>query len=582
MRKTKIVCTLGPATDKNNSLEKLMKAGMNVARLNFSHGNHEEHGIRVQEIKKLREKLNIPIAIILDTMGPDVRLGNFENGKTTLNNGDTFVLTSEDITGNNKICSISHKNLSSDIKKKDIILIDDGLIELKVIDTTNKEVKCEVINGGPVSNRKGLNFPGIHLSLPFVSEKDIKDIKFAIENDFDFIAASFVRNSNDVRELKQILYNNNCENIKIISKIENKDGVENIDEILRVSDGVMIARGDMGVEIPFEELPAIQKDIIKKSNKAGKPVITATQMLESMITNPRPTRAEITDVANAVFDGTSAIMLSGETSIGEFPIDAVLTMTKIALKAENNIDYISKFKKTYFKASKNVTNAISHATCNSAHLLGASSIITVTQSGHTARMVSKYRPSCQIIAATPSHKIYNQLSLSWAVCPIVVSQRNTTTDDIFNQAIDKAFEEKFIKNGDLTIITGGMPIGISGTTNIMKIHIVGDILVEGKGINNLSATGNLFVLHEDDMPGSFNAGDILVIKETTDEILPLFKNASAIVTEESDKNSKASIAGKTLEIPVLTDVKCATDILKSGIIVTVDAKKGQVLSVKNK
>lgn len=576
MRKTKIVCTLGPATDRDDILKKLILGGMNVARLNFSHGTHDEHLERVNIVRSLSKEFGKHTALLLDTKGPDIRLKKFKGGSVFLDRDDIFALTSKEIEGSEKIASITYEHLHRDINKGDIILIDDGLIELQVIEIKNEDVRCRVINGGRVSNNKGINIPGVRINMPFISEIDKKDLSFAIEHDFDFIAASFVRSSDDVEEIKKILEEKGGSSIKIIAKIENREGVDNIDDILRVSDGVMVARGDMGVEIPFEELPAIQKDIIKKANIAGKPVITATQMLDSMIRNPRPTRAEITDVANAIYDGTSAIMLSGETSIGEYPVEAVLAMTKIALNAEAKIDYIENFNKTHITISRNVTNAIGHATCDSAHLLGASAIITVTKSGHTARMISKYRPGCPIIGATTSEKICRQLSLSWGVYPVITSTKDTT-DEIFEQSIESAFKTGLIKDGDLVIITGGVPVGISGTTNTMKIHIVGDVLAQGKGVNKLSASGIIHVIH-DNIDMNFNAGEIIVIKKTSDDILPLLKNASAIVTEEDEKTSKAVIAGKTLGLPVITNVKNATEILKSGIVATVNASTGQIYS----
>ncbi len=576
MRKTKIICTLGPATSDERILEKLITEGMNAARLNFSHGTYEEHKETVNRVKALRKKLNLPVAILLDTKGPEVRIKKFENNSVELKEGDLFKLTTEEVVGSDSIVSVTYKNLPRDVNRGDRILIDDGLIELKIISKNNKEIECEVINGGPVSNNKSINIPGVAVNLPFISDKDKNDLLFAIENDFDFIAASFVRNSDCVKEIRKILEDNNGRAIKIIAKIENREGVDNIDDILRVSDGVMVARGDMGVEIPFEELPAIQKSIIKKSLLQGKPVITATQMLDSMIRNPRPTRAEITDVANAIYDGTSAIMLSGETSIGEFPVESVKTMSKIAVQTEKDIDYIRRFANTHISVSRNVTNAISHATCLTAHTLGGAAIVTVTQSGRTAHMISKFRPACPIIATTVSEKIYHQLAMSWGVHPILTETKNST-DEIFEQAIEIATETNFVKNGDLVVITGGMHVGISGTTNTIKVHVIGDILAEGTGANKLSASGTLCVVdNEKESLDSFRDGDILVFSRTTESILMVLKNAAAIITEENGKDSEAAVVGKALQIPVLTNVLNAAAILKSGTIVTVDSGQGFV------
>ncbi|HPQ53955.1 MAG TPA: pyruvate kinase, partial [Spirochaetota bacterium] len=509
MRRTKIVCTLGPATDDATILRQLLNGGMNIARLNFSHGSYDEHLTRITMLKELRKEMGIPAALLLDTKGPEIRIRQFGNGSIELKEGDAFTLTTEEVQGNSGIVSITYKDLPRDVKRGDTILIDDGLIELKVVSVKGAAIECEVINGGTVSNNKGVNVPGVTIRLPFVSDRDRSDIIFGIEHDFDFIAASFARTAADIKELRKVLEEHGGADIKIIAKIENRDGVNNIDEILRVSDGVMVARGDMGVEIPFEELPAIQKAIIRKSYIAGKPVITATQMLDSMIRNPRPTRAEITDVANAIYDNTSALMLSGETAIGKHPVEAVITMSKIAVETEKNIDYVKRFRNLNISVQRNVTNAISNATCETAHSLAATAIVTVTKSGHTARMVSKYRPASPIIATTVSEKVWRQLSITWGVTPVLTDLK-LTTDEIFDEAIEKAVETGIVKSGDLIVISGGMPAGISGTTNTLKVHVVGDILLKGKGLNTLSATGNLCVVHsESDAMKYFNAGDIL-------------------------------------------------------------------------
>jgi len=576
MRKTKIVCTLGPATDPEDVLEGIVKMGMNVARYNFSHGTHDEHLIRINNIKNLREKLDTPVALLLDTKGPEIRIKKFKDGKITLKTGDFFTLTTKEIEGDEKQVSVTYDKLPEDINRGDTILIDDGLIEMKVINKNKTDVECEVLNGGEVSNRKGVNIPGVRINLPFVSERDKEDLLFGIKNDMDFVAASFVRTSTDVKELRLFLDENGGEKIQIISKIENRDGVDNIDDIIRVSNGIMVARGDMGVEIPFEELPAIQKSIIKKSYEAGKPVITATQMLDSMIRNPRPTRAEITDVANAIYDGTSAIMLSGETSIGKYPIDAVETMSLLAKETEHNTDYVRRFQTLYDPITRNVTRAISHATCTSAHSLGAAAIITVTKSGHTARMVSRYRPECPIIAATISLKSYFQLALVWGVLP-VLSTKVSSSDEVFNQAITRASTTDIVKDGDLVVITGGMPVGVSGTTNTIRIHIIGDVLIRGTGHNNLEAEGSICIIENASDVKDFSAGDVLVISKTTDDVLPIIKNAAAVITEEGE-DSPAVIACKTMEIPIVTSATDATQRLKSGIIAKVDSETGMVFN----
>ncbi len=578
MRKTKIVCTLGPATESEDVLHRLFAGGMNVARINFSHGSHEQHSKTVQQFKDIRNQTKKPVGLLMDTRGPEIRIKTFADGAAELVQGQRFSLLAKETEGDENRVSITHPGLYKDVSSGDRILLDDGLIELRVVNKKSDEIECEVINGGSLSDNKGINIPGVIINLPYVSERDRADILFAIEKEFDFIAASFVRNASCVRDIRKLLHENGAEEIKIIAKIENREGVENIDEIIRASDGIMVARGDMGVEIPFEELPSIQKSIIRKCYQAGKPVITATQMLDSMIRNPRPTRAEITDVANAIYDGTSAIMLSGETAVGKYPLEAFLTMSRIAEETEKNIDYEHAFRNTNIPVSGNVTNAISHATCSAAHDLRATAIISVTKSGHTAKMVSKYRPSCPIIATTVSEKVFHQLTLSWGVSPVLTDMRDTT-DEIFHQAIDRSYSTKLIKDGDLVVITGGVPAGISGTTNTLKAHIVGDVLVRGRGANEFSATGNVTVIRDGSDPASFfNEGDILVIRYSYDDILPLLRNASAIITEEDAEESKSAVVGRALEIPVITNTENAVDILKSGTVVTVDAKAGLVYS----
>ncbi len=581
MRRTKIICTLGPATDDPAVLKELFLKGMDVGRLNFSHGAHDDHLVRAEQFKKMRSDLKRPAALLLDTKGPEIRLKKFKEGKVTLEKGKTFTLTTDEIEGDAEIVSITYKDLPADLTKGDRILIADGLIELKVTAIKGNNIVCEVLNGGDLSDRKGMNVPGVTTRLPFMNDNDRNDILFGIKNDFDYIAASFARSADDVKAMKNFIDSNGGGFIKLISKIENHDGVNNIDEIIRVSDGIMVARGDMGVEIPFEEIPHLQKLIIKKTLSAGKPVITATQMLESMIKNPRPTRAEITDVANAIYDGTSAIMLSGETSIGAFPVLTVETMAKIARKTETDINYTELLENTHINISKNVTDAISYATCSAAHSLNASAIITITKSGHTSRMVSRYRPKCRIIASTPLIKVYNQLALSWGVCPMM-SEEAGTTDEIFENAIINAIEEGMVHNGDLVVITGGMPVGVSGTTNMIKIHIVGDILLEGKSLNGLSSSGILCVIADDKSSiNDFKGGDILVIKKSSDSILHLIKNASGIITEEDSDNSPAAIVARALEIPIITSAEKATERLTSGVAVRIDGGKGQILSAQS-
>lgn len=583
MRKTKIVCTLGPATETEEQIRALILAGMNVARFNFSHGSYEEHLKKLDILKRLREELHLPIAALLDTKGPEIRLGKLKDGKAELKAGDLFTLTTQEILGDSGKVTISFAGLPHDVDTGSRILLDDGLIELKVVNIENDtDIVCKVINGGPISNNKGVNVPGVRLSLPFVSEKDRNDILWGIEQEFDFIATSFTRNADDILEIRKILDSKNCHNIRIVAKIENAEGVANIDEILHVSDGVMIARGDMGVEIPLEEVPVVQKLLIKKAYSAGRQVITATQMLDSMMKNPRPTRAEATDVANAIYDGTSAIMLSGETAAGAYPVESVNTMARIAERAEKDIDYKGRFMKREFDMRQNVTNAISHATCTTAHDLGAAAIITVTKSGKTARMISKFRAAVPVIGGTTNPVVYRQMNLSWGVVPILMEEQGST-DELFQHAVDVAQEVGLVQSGDLVVITAGVPLGISGTTNLLKVHLVGDVLVSGQGVNNLTVFGNICVArNEEEALTNFKQGDILVIPQTSNNILSVLKKASGIVTEAEGLNSHASIVGLSLDIPVLVGAKHATAILKSGTNVTLDTTRGVVCNIPTK
>lgn len=577
MRKTKIICTLGPATDADGILERLFASGMDVARLNFSHGNHAEHRTRVEQFKKIRRDLNIPVGLLLDTRGPEIRIGQFENKEILLVPGGRFILTTNKIIGSDTMVSVDCPGFGDMVRIGDILLLDDGLIAMKVMEKQKAEVVCEVVNGGNLSNNKKINIPSGTAGLPFMSAKDRDDIRFGIENDFDFIAASFVRNADDVKEIRGQLRKQGGEFIKVISKIECRDGVKNIDDILRASDGIMIARGDMGVEIPFEELPAIQKNIIRKCYYTGKTVITATQMLDSMIRNPRPTRAEITDVANAIYDGTSAVMLSGETAAGNFPVEALQTMSKIAVETERDIDYVKRFSDTHVEVPRNVTSAISRATCETAHSLEAAAIISVTKSGHTAAMVSKYRPACPIIAPVVSEKVYNQLSLLWGVRPIM-TERQGSTDEVFHNAAEKASETGLVRTGDLVVITGGMMVDASGTTNTIRVHIIGDVLITGMGNSRDSSTGAVCVVIVDDDMQNFNRGEILVISKSSVEIMQGLKYAAGLITEEHPDQSKAFSEASSLGIPAIAGAVQATRILRSGVVVTLDGKSGRVLS----
>ena len=473
MRKTKIVCTIGPATDDSNVMRELMLAGMNVARFNMSHGDYETHEKRFRMVENLRKELDLPVATLLDTKGPEIRLGKFVDDKPVeIYDGDVYVLTTEDILCDNQRGSISFKKLPRDVSIGTRILINDGVIELLAEKVTKDEITCRVIHGGTLSNNKGINVPGVKLSMPYLSESDMNDLEFGAKMGFDFIAASFVRTAADINYLRKFTHSLGWFDVRIIAKIENTDGVENIDEILEAADGIMVARGDMGVEIPFERIPAIQKELIHKGYNAGKQVITATQMLESMITNPRPTRAEITDVANAIYDGTSAIMLSGETAAGAYPVEVVKTMALIAETTENNIDYKGEFASRRTESNNNIAEAIAHATVTTAHDLNARAIITVSLGGQTARLISKYRPSCPIICCTTGETAQRQMNMSWGVIPLIIGEKHST-DELFSAAVESAESYGLVQDGDIVAITAGVPIGISGSTNMLKVAKIG-------------------------------------------------------------------------------------------------------------
>lgn len=575
MRRTKIVCTIGPASDSVGTLKSIITGGMNVARLNFSHGTHEEHAKRVQMIRQAAGELGSVIGIMLDTKGPEIRTGLLDKEKTSLIAGNNIVLTTDDIKGTAERISISYKGLPGDVKTGSRILLADGLVELKVLSVEGPEILCRIVNGGEIGSQKNVNLPGVVLNLPAITDKDVDDIRFAVEKGFDFIAASFVRTAADALAVRGVLEENGS-NIEIIAKIENHQGVENINGILKVADGIMVARGDLGVEIPTEEVPITQKMIIQKCNRVGKPVITATQMLESMINNPRPTRAEATDVANAIFDGTDAIMLSGETAAGKYPVEAVTIMDKIAVRTERALGFEELLGRKEISPSRTVTDAISHATCTTALDLGATAIITSTKSGHTARMVSKYRPKARIIAVTPKMDVVRKLSLVWGVMPLLVSETRNT-DDMIAGAIKTALSADLIKCGDLVVITAGIPVGVPGTTNLLKVHIVGDVVARGTGIGARPVTGIVKVVRTaKEANENIVDGDILVTLSTDKDFVPAMEKAAAVITEAGGLTSHAAIVGLNIGIPVVVGVDGATSMLETGITVTVDGARGLV------
>ena len=529
MRKTKIVCTLGPATDREGVLREMLLSGMNVARFNFSHGDHAGHKARLDTLKALRKELDLPVAAMLDTKGPEVRLKSFKDGSVELKEGSEFTLYTNEVEGDETRCSITYNDLPGDVKAGDAILLDDGLVRMTVLETTPTTIRCKVLNSGVMKNNKGVNIPGVRLSMPYVSQRDREDILFGIREGFDYIAASFVRTAADIRELRQILDQNNS-HIRIIAKIENREGVSNLADILAVADGIMVARGDMGVEIDFTEIPVIQKDMIAQCVACGKPVITATQMLDSMVENPRPTRAEITDVANAIYDGTSAIMLSGETAAGKYPVEAVRTMDAIALRTEANIDR-AKPLKVSGKERLSITTAMAHAACTTAMDIGADAILTVSQRGVTAQMVSRFRPQTTVVALLLDEQVRRQMSLYWGVEAIMMPYASSS-DELVDFAVEAAEKAGIVKNGDLVVVTAGVPVGVAGTTNMIRVKQVGGSLINATGIGGKKASGRLCVCRVlDDVAEKFRPGDVLVVPYTTNALLPYIREAAAVITE---------------------------------------------------
>ncbi|WP_308638689.1 pyruvate kinase [Paenibacillus silvisoli] len=578
MRKTKIVCTIGPSSESLENTKKLINAGMNVARLNFSHGDFEEHGNRIKNIRQACAELGKTVAILLDTKGPEIRLGKLKEEPIELNQGETITLTTEEILGDKNRIPVTYSNLPADVEVGSTILIDDGLIGLTVEEVQGTEILCRIVNSGPIKSKKGVNVPGVHISLPGITEKDANDIVFGIEQGIDFIAASFVRKATDVLEIRELLEKHGASHIQIISKIENQQGVDNLDEILEVSDGLMVARGDLGVEIPAEEVPLVQKQMIQKCNRAGKPVITATQMLDSMQRNPRPTRAEASDVANAIFDGTDAIMLSGETAAGKYPVESVQTMSRIAVRAESALEYREIFAKQAKAQQTTVTEAISQAVANSALDLNAKAIITSTESGYTARMVSKYRPKSPIVAVTPVEQVMRRLALIWGVIPVLGTPAETT-DEMFDIAVQGGINSGIVKLGDTVIITAGVPVGRSGSTNLIKIHTIGEMLAKGQGIGSQSATGKVVVARTpQEAIAKTTEGSILVTVSTDREYMPAIQKAAAVITQQGGITSHAAIVALNLGIPVVLGVQNALEVLHDGLEVTVYAEVGVIYS----
>ena len=584
MRKTKIICTLGPSTDKDGVLRELIANGMNVARFNFSPGSHEEHKGRLDLLKSLREELGKPVAALLDTKGPEIRLKDFKSGTEMLEAGQTFTLTTRDVEGTKEICSITYKDLPQDVAPGGTIMLDDGLIKLQIQTVNDTDIVCTVLNNGKIKNKKGVNVPGVHLSMPYMSQRDKDDIIFGIEQGFDFIAASFVRTAQDVYEIRNLL-NEYDSNIRIIAKIENREGVNNIDSILAAADAVMVARGDLGVEIDFTELPGIQKTIIDRSFSFGKPIVTATQMLDSMMVNPRPTRAEISDVANAIYDGTSAIMLSGETAAGAYPVEALKTMSAIAERTEQEGHYLRGRLMEPNTGKISVSDATAHAACLTAKDVNAAAIVTVSESGTTARLLSKYRPQQPIIACVMKEQVQRQLSLSWGITSLMMPLAHST-DELIEMSTALAKENGFLHNGELAVVTAGVPVGISGTTNMIKIHMVGNCLATGVGVGPenaevSNATGKACVCRTlDEVRAKFKPGMVLVVPSTSNEMLNYVRDAAALVVEEPGLNSHAAIAGKALLKPTVVGAVGATSHIRDGLMIAVDCAHGSVQSLQ--
>lgn len=572
MKKTKIICTLGPSSETPEKLEAMLRAGMNVARFNFSHGSHEEHGKRIEAVRAAARKVGKPVALLLDTKGPEIRLGLFKKGAIEMKAGQEFILTARDVEGTDKIASVSYKGLPQEVKAGDHILLSDGLVNLEVQSVVDDDIVTQVLNSGKMSDRKRVAVPGIPIKLPALSETDIKDIEFGISQNMDWIAASFIQRGSDVVSIRKVLEKHGS-SIKIMSKVESRTAIDNIDDIIRMSDGVMVARGDLGVEVPAEEVPALQKMVIRKCRQAGKPVVTATQMLESMMNNPRPTRAETSDIANAILDGTDGIMLSGETAGGMYPVEAVETMARVAVYTESQFDPV-----THQDTGKDVlstTEAIGRATVRIAESLGAAAIIASTEGGNTAQMISKYRPKSPIIAVSPHENIVRRLQVNWGV-QAIIGEGGETSDDVVENAVSAALEHNLIKGGDLVVLTAGVPASTSGTTNMIRVRLVADVLLRGIGLGKRSAVGNIcFGNSQAQLERDFIPGCILVVKGSGPELIPYIKRAGAIISEEAGLTSESAITALSLGIPAI--IGADTSALTSGELVTVDCGRGMVL-----
>ncbi|MCL2189691.1 MAG: pyruvate kinase [Defluviitaleaceae bacterium] len=582
MRKTKILATLGPASNDVKIMKEMIKNGMDGARINFSHATHEMAAKTIGMLKEARKAMGKYVPLLLDTKGPEIRIKTFDTDKVYLEQGAEFTLTTKDIVGNNTKVSVTYPDLPKDLKVGDSVMIDDGLIEMKVTNITKTDIKCVLINSGFLGARKGVNVPNVSINLPSLTEQDIKDIIFGIKNDFDYVAASFVRTAGDIINIRKVLEDNGGAKMKIIAKIENREGVDNLDSILAVADGIMVARGDMGIELPPEEVPIVQKEMIRKCNMVGKPVVTATHMLESMTQNPRPTRAEANDVANAIYDGTDVVMLSGETAGGQYPVEAVKMMARIALKAENHIDYSDKYANLHENINKNITNAISFAAVATALDLESACIVVITDTGFASRMVSRCRPSFPVLAVTADVMVCRQLNLIWGTMPMLSEKPFEGDNEVFDVAEEMAIKSELVKTGETIVALAGVPIGVAGTTNTMKVRTVGNVLAKGTGNKRGAVQGiaRVFADPESQDKPYFEQGDIVICTHTSDNMMEFIKKAGAIVTGSWEKVdlSHAETVAKALDIPMLrTDVRCV-DFVNPGLPVTVDTDDGFLLN----
>ncbi|MFT8461028.1 MAG: pyruvate kinase [Liquorilactobacillus ghanensis] len=578
MKKTKIVSTLGPASSDLDTIVKLIEAGANVFRFNFSHGDHEEHLGRLNLVHQAEKITGKTVGIMLDTKGAEIRTTVQKEGKIQYKIGDEVRISMDaSIEGTHDKIAVTYPGLIDDVHEGGHVLFDDGLLDMQVekIDSANKELVCKVLNDGVLGSRKGVNAPGVAINLPGITEKDSDDIRFGLDHEINFIAASFVRKPQDVLDIRKLLEEKNMEHVQIFPKIESQEGIDNFDEIIKVSDGLMVARGDMGVEIPPENVPLVQKSLIKKCNALGKPVITATQMLDSMQEHPRPTRAEASDVANAVFDGTDATMLSGESANGEYPVESVATMARIDIKAENALREHRHFSINDFDRT-DVTEAVGRVVAETADNLGIKTIVAATKSGHTAKMISKYRPDADILAITFDDRTRRGLTVNWGVYP-VMAEAPASTDEMFTLATEKAKEEGFAKEGDLILITAGVPVGEKGTTNLMKIQLIGTKLVSGQGVGDETVIGKAVVASSaEEANKKAVEGAVLVTKTTDKDYLPAIEKASALVVENGGLTSHAAVVGISMGIPVVVGAEKATELISDGEVVTIDSRRGIV------